>query len=197
MGLGLAAAARRLDGLDAGGGLPQLELARLQRGDDPLHPGARLADASRSTRPPGANGRRPTTGARSTDRSTSTSRRSSATSTRTSGSTSAASRTRTCAMRGIDYFENSRRATLLAARVRDRESGRLRGLRRGRLGADRLRRPARRRAHGPGAQARSSRATPRAARRSRTSSTTARSPRPRRPPRCPSRPRSPCRPFGR
>ena len=47
-----------------------------------------------------------------TGRSTSASRRCSATSTRTSGSTSAASRTPTCAARGIDYFENSRRATL-------------------------------------------------------------------------------------
>ena len=49
------------------------------------------------------------------------SRRSSGTSTRTSGSTSAGSSDAYMRGRGIDYFENSRRATLVAARVRDRQ----------------------------------------------------------------------------
>ena len=44
--------------------------------------------------------------------------------------------------RGIDYFENSRRATLRAARVCDRQPDGLEGLRRERLGPDRQRRPA-------------------------------------------------------
>ena len=51
-----------------------------------------------------------TRGASSAARSSCRSRRCSATSTRTSGSTSAASRTSSCASKGIDYFENSRRA---------------------------------------------------------------------------------------
>ena len=43
--------------------------------------------------------------------------------------------------KGIDYFENSRRATILAAAVRDRQSGAVEGLRRERLGTHRGRRP--------------------------------------------------------
>ena len=46
--------------------------------------------------------------------------------------------------RGIDYFENSRRAVLRAARLRDRQPDGLDGLRRERLGPDRQRRPDRR-----------------------------------------------------
>ena len=44
--------------------------------------------------------------------------RCSSTSSRTSGSTFAASRTRSCASRGIDYFENSRRATYVQRSTR-------------------------------------------------------------------------------
>ena len=111
-------------GLEARGGLPAVRLARLQRGDDPLRPGARLADASGRRRRRGPRGRRLPMGHVPRPGAPRTSRRCSATSTRTCGSTSAASRTRTCASSGIDYFENSRRATLVAARVRDRESRR-------------------------------------------------------------------------
>ena len=87
--------------------------------------------------------RRRTSGTGSRARSSCSSRRCSAISTRTSGSTSAACRTRTCARSGIDYFENSRRATLVAARVRDRQSARVARLRRRRVGTERERRSAR------------------------------------------------------
>jgi hypothetical protein len=40
-----ASPARGLDGLDTGGGLPQLQLERLRRGDDPLPPRPGFADA--------------------------------------------------------------------------------------------------------------------------------------------------------
>ncbi len=46
MGLGAAEAAAGVDGLASGKGLHRLRLDRLQRGDDPLRAGARLAHAS-------------------------------------------------------------------------------------------------------------------------------------------------------
>ena len=70
VGLGLAAPARRLHGLDSGGGIPRLELARLRRGDDPLPPRPRLAHAPDRSGRAGTSGRRRTSGARSTGRST-------------------------------------------------------------------------------------------------------------------------------
>ena len=84
---------------------------RLQRGDDPVHPRARLADLPVTSRRPGSTGRRLRVADPATARPTWSSRRSSATSTRTAGSTSVTSRTTTCGPKGIDYFENSRRAT--------------------------------------------------------------------------------------
>ena len=65
---------------------------------------------------------------------------------------------------GIDYFENSRRATLAQQRVRDRESVRLRGLRRATVGPHRVRRPAGRHASRSAAASASSTPTTRAAR---------------------------------
>ena len=82
-------------------GLPALRLARLQRGDAGLHPGARLADApGRAGGVEGVDCRRTRArGASSAARSSCRSARCSVTSTRTCGSTSAASRTSSCARR--------------------------------------------------------------------------------------------------
>ena len=118
---------RRLDGLDARGGLPRLELARLRRGDDPVPARARLADPPDRAAPRGRSGRRPTSGASSTGRRTSTSRPSSATSTRTSGSTSAASTTRTCARRESTTSRTRGARRIRSARTRRRIPARFAG----------------------------------------------------------------------
>ncbi len=60
--LGAARRAAGRHGLAPGEGVHRLRLARLQRGDDPLRPRPRLADASRSSRRRGRRGRAPTTG---------------------------------------------------------------------------------------------------------------------------------------
>ena len=125
-------------------GLHDYDYTRLQRGHDPLHPRPRLADASDRQGVVGRVHEDVSLGRRTTARSTSSSRRCSDISTRTSGSTSAASRTTYMRAKGIDYFENSRRATYRAARVRDRQSDGVEGLRRERLGPHRVRRPGRR-----------------------------------------------------
>ena len=110
--VGADSAAPRLDGLDAGGrAVSDWDWRGLQRGDDPLRPRARLADPSGRSGGVGPSTRARTSGATSTGRSTCSSRRSSGISTRTSGSTSAGSATRYMRGKGIDYFENSRRAT--------------------------------------------------------------------------------------
>ena len=117
-------------GLEAGGRLQRLRhLDRLQRGDDPLHPRARLADPSDAGQRPGSRGRAATTGRPSTARPTSSSRRCSATSTRTAGSTSGTSRTPTCAQRDHLLRELAPRDAR-PARLLHRQPGRLRRLRR-------------------------------------------------------------------
>ena len=136
--------------------LPALRLARLQRGDARLHPGARLADAPGRARGVEGMDWRPTRtrGARSAARSSCRSGRCSAISTRTCGSTSAASRTSTCASKGIDYFENSRRAAYAHREYCDPEPDALARLRQRDLGPDRVRRPGR---HGADLQQRGAR----------------------------------------
>ena len=70
---------------------------------------------------------RPELGRSSGGPSTSSSRRCSGTSTATSGSTSKASPTRGCARKGIDLFENSRRATVAQRNYAIANPGRWRG----------------------------------------------------------------------
>ena len=113
LGLDVQLRRRHLPRLEARARLPALPLGRLQRGAADVRPRARLPTPPRPHRRPGTNGSRATAGAASTATSTWPRAPCSSTSTRTCGSTSAASRTRSCASNGIDYFENSRRATLV------------------------------------------------------------------------------------
>ena len=96
--------------------------------------------------------------------------------------------------RGIDYFENSRRATLRPAALRDRQPTRVRRLRRLLLGLHRERRARRRNASASTGSNGASSTTTRAA--SRSAPTTGRSRPGRRSPRCRSHPRSSCRRCG-
>ncbi len=166
-------------GMAAGRSLHQGGLARLQRGDAALRAGAWPHPPIRWISPHGKGGPTRTSGELSWARSTWGSRRCSATSTPTCGSTSAASRTSTCGRSGIDYFENSRRATYAQREYAVAESDGVDGLCRGVLGAHRLGRSgettARRSTAGGGA----STATRPGARRSIRSATTARWCRPR------------------
>ncbi len=155
---------------------PALRLARLQRGDDPLPPGARLAHPPGRRRRPGRPGPRATAGASSTARSTSASRRSSATSTRTSGSTSAASATTYMRERGHRLLRELAPRRARPARLRHRESRRLaRATDRDLWGLTACDGPVHRHVRDRRPRARSSTPTGRAARRSPASTTTARS----------------------
>ena len=118
--------------------LPALRLARLQRGDAASTSWRSARRRIRSSRGLGGVDCRPTRtrGASSAARSSCRSARCSATSTRTSGSTSAASRTSTCASKGIDYFENSRRAAYAQREYAIAESDALARLRQRDLGPD-------------------------------------------------------------
>ena len=149
--------------LEAGERLPAVSLGGLRRGAAALRARPRLADV------PAARGelRRLDLHLRVEERLRprvcSTPGRSSRTSSRTSGSISAASRTPSCATAGIDYFENSRRATYVQQQYAIRNPLRVRGLRRALLGDHGQRRPGLDATHGQGRRAAASSTTWRAA----------------------------------
>ncbi len=129
-------------------GLLRLRLAGPQRGHAALRAGARLAHPSDRARRPGRPISKPPAGTLSTATSTCSSRRFSVINTRRPSSTSAASATPTGRKYGLDYFENSRRATLSQQAYAIANPERIRRLRRRILGPLGLRRPGRRQRHG-------------------------------------------------
>ena len=124
---GDAAPAARLHGLDARGGVPHVRLERLQRGDDRLRPRARVADASgRGRRVAGLHAR--PTGGQTLEGQTFLNfaplfgHQFSHVFLDLRGIRDAYMRGK-----GIDYFENSRRATLAQRAYAIANPGRLRG----------------------------------------------------------------------